>query len=102
VELSNYVAFVLKLLISFGLAFQLPVILVALGSAGIVSATQLREKRRHVIVGLMVAAMLLTPPDPLTLLLMAIPLILLYEICIWIVLVKERRREPADDTAFEP
>lgn len=91
-ELSDYVGFVLRLLLAFGLAFELPVIVLALGSMGIVSSEQLRSKRRYVIVGLMVAAMFLTPPDPLTLLLMAVPMALLYEFCIWIIRFKESRQ----------
>jgi len=89
VELSDYVGFVMKLLIAFGLAFELPVIILALGSTGIITSDQLRGKRRYVIVGLMVAAMLLTPPDPFTLLMMAVPMALLYELCIWIIRFNE-------------
>lgn len=91
VELSDYVSFVLKLLVGFGLGCEVPVIILALGALGIVRSDQLRAKRRHVIVGLMVVAMLLTPPDPFTLLLMAIPMAILYEACIWIIWAKERR-----------
>jgi sec-independent protein translocase protein TatC len=92
VELGDYVSFVLKLLICFGLAFELPVIVLALGTVGVVNSGQLRRYRRHVIVGLLVAAMLLTPPDPVTQLLMAAPMALLYEACIWLVRLIERRR----------
>ena len=95
VELGDYVAFALRLLIAFGLAFELPVVVVALGSLGIVNSGQLRRKRRHVIVGLLIAAMLLTPPDPLSQILMALPLIVLYEMCIWIVWARERRQAAA-------
>ena len=93
VELSDYVAFALKLLMAFGLAFELPVVLLALGGLGILSSDQLRRKRRHVIVGLMVLAMLLTPPDPLTQLLMAVPMALLYEACIWLIWLREKSRK---------
>lgn len=89
VELVDYVGFVLKLLIAFGLAFELPVVVLALGYMGIISSKQLREKRPVVIVSLLVLAMLLTPPDPMTQLLMAIPMTILYEICIWLVRAKE-------------
>ncbi|HEY5654107.1 MAG TPA: twin-arginine translocase subunit TatC [Pontiella sp.] len=80
---NKYIAFALQLLLGFGLAFQLPVVILILGKMGLLNSGQLREKRRHVIVGLLVLAMLLTPPDVLTQLLMAGPLILMYEFCIW-------------------
>ena len=80
---NKYISFSLQLLLGFGLAFQLPVVILILGKMGLVNARQLREKRRHVIVALLVVAMILTPPDVMTQLLMAAPLILLYEFCIW-------------------
>ncbi len=80
---NKYIAFALQLLLGFGLAFQLPVVILILGKMGLVNSTQLREKRRHVIVGLLILSMALTPPDVMTQLLMAAPLILLYEFCIW-------------------
>lgn len=95
VELADYVAFVLKLLIAFGTAFELPVLILALGGLGVLHSRQLRAKRRHVIVGLLIVAMLLTPPDPLTQLLMAVPMALLYEACIWTLWFVERRRRRA-------
>jgi len=70
-------------MLAFGLAFQLPVILIVLGKMGFIGSDVLRKKRRHVIVILLVFSMLLTPPDVLTQLLLATPLILLYELCIW-------------------
>jgi sec-independent protein translocase protein TatC len=92
VELSDYVGFTLKLLIAFGLAFELPVVVLLLGSLGIVTSSQLREKRRHAIVVLLIIAMFLTPPDPITQVLMAAPMALLYEICIWVLYGLEKRR----------
>lgn len=80
---NKYIAFAIQLLLGFGIAFQLPVVILILGKMGLVNSRQLREKRRHVIVGLLVLAMILTPPDVMTQLLMAAPLILLYEFCIW-------------------
>lgn len=95
-ETPGYVAFVLRLLIAFGLTFQLPVVILILGNLGILSSRQLRDKRRHVIVALMVLAMLLTPSDPFTMMLMAAPLVVLYEICIWLVWSRERRSRGRD------
>lgn len=91
IELGDYVVFVLKLMLAFGIAFELPVVVLALGHMGLVSSSLLRQKRRHVIVGLAVVAMLLTPQDPYTMVLMALPLILLYEGCVWMIYFKERR-----------
>jgi len=91
VELADYVGFAMKLLVAFGLAFELPVVVLALGSMGVVSADQLRRKRPYVIVGLLVLAMLLTPPDPFTQLLMAVPMALLYELCIVVIAVRQKR-----------
>lgn len=91
-ETTGYIRFVIRILLAFGLAFQLPVLVVLLGAGGIVSAAQLRTYRRHVIVGLFVLAMLLTPPDPFTMVLMAMPLVILFEVTIWLVVGMEKRR----------
>ena len=102
---NKYIAFALQLLLGFGLAFQLPVVILILGKMGLVNSTQLREKRRHVIVGLLVLAMALTPPDIMTQLLMAAPLILLYEFCIWFLHFSGNRAVPAteeEDVEEEP
>ena len=80
---SKYITFVLQIVLAFGLAFQLPIIIIVLGKMGILGSVELRKKRKHVIIGLLIFAMLLTPPDVLTQLLLATPLILLYEFCIW-------------------
>ncbi len=96
-RVDTYVSFVLKLLLAFGAAFELPVVVLAMGAMGIVNSRQLRNKRRHVIVGLMIMSMLLTPQDPGTMLLMAAPLCVLYEACIWILWAKERRKAEAQD-----
>ncbi|MBT8046560.1 MAG: twin-arginine translocase subunit TatC [Pontiella sp.] len=94
---NKYISFALQLLLGFGIAFQLPVVILILGKMGLVNSTQLREKRRHVIVALLILAMLLTPPDVMTQLLMAAPLILLYEFCIWFLYFSGNRGVPAPE-----
>ena len=96
IMITSYVVFCLRLLLGFGVAFELPVLLVFLGYLGIVSSRQLREKRSQVIVILLIVAMLLTPPDIFTQLMMAGPMIVLYEISIWIIKLNERRGAERD------
>ena len=88
-KIEKYLGFVMHLLIGFGLAFELPLILILLGRMGFVSTQQLRSHRRHVFIGILVLAMLLTPPDIITQLQMAIPLYLLYECCIGVLRLLE-------------
>jgi len=96
IRASGYLALAIKLLAAFGLAFELPVLLLVLGLLGLVDSKMLREKRRHVIVGIFILAMILTPPDPVTQVMMGAPMIVLYEICIWIIHFRERaQKSPA-------
>jgi sec-independent protein translocase protein TatC len=91
---TSYVAFSIQLMIAFGLAFELPIALMVLGYMGIVSSAMLRSKRRYAIVILFIVAMVLTPgPDIFSQVIMAGPLILLYEICIWSIRLFERKRK---------
>lgn len=92
-EVISYIRFVIRLLLAFGMAFQLPVLIVMLGAAGLVTVSQLRAGRCYVIVALFVLAMLVTPPDPFTMVLMAVPLVLLFEITILILQGTEKHRE---------
>ena len=89
VQIENYVPLVLKLVLAFGLVFQVPLLLFVLGWLGIISSKSLRSWRRFAIVLAFFLGMVLTPPDPMSQLLMAIPLILLYEVSIWGVYFKE-------------
>ena len=78
-DISAYLDFVLVLFLAFGLAFELPVAMVILALLGWVTPTQLREGRGYAVVGIFVIAAIVTPPDVVSQLMLAIPMCLLYE-----------------------
>lgn len=95
-RVSEYLNLVMALLLAFGLCFQLPVVMTLLGMAGIVSSRALASSRKYAIVAIAVVAAFVTPPDPLSQLMLGIPLVLLYEVSIWCVRLIELRRRKAD------
>ncbi len=84
-KVEEYLGLVTTLVLAFGLCFQMPVVLSLLARVGMVSAQMLRTGRRYAIVGIAAFSALVTPPDPLSMLLMTIPLYGLYELSIWLV-----------------
>lgn len=95
-KVSDYLNLVTALLLAFGLCFQLPVVMTLLGLAGIISSKVMAEGRRYAIVAVVVVAAVVTPPDPISQLMLAIPLVLLYEVSIWCVRLIEMRRRKTD------
>ena len=90
IRIEGYISIVLKTIIAFGMVFQMPLVLFVLGWFGIVTSAALRAKRRIAIVLAFAIAMFLTPPDPMSQIVMAVPLCLLYELSIWAIWLKER------------
>jgi sec-independent protein translocase protein TatC len=90
--INSYVTFSSQLLIAFGLAFEIPMVLLILGRLGIISGEWLRAHRRHAVVAALIIACVLTPPDVVSQIFLTIPLMLMYEGCIWLVLAWDRKR----------
>ena len=92
-DIDKYLSFVLTMFIAFGVTFEVPVVVVLLVKFGIVSIEKLKEVRSYVIVGAFVVAAVVTPPDVLSQLLLAIPLCVLYEVGILFARFVEKQAE---------
>ncbi|UPT64714.1 MAG: twin-arginine translocase subunit TatC [Hyphomonadaceae bacterium JAD_PAG50586_4] len=102
-KVEEYMGLVTTLVLAFGLMFQLPVVLSLLGKVGIVSSKLLQQGRRYAIVGIAAFSALVTPNDVISMIVMAVPVYLLYEISIWIVAAMERTRAKEEaGTAVTP
>ena len=93
-DISSYLDFILKLFFAFGLAFEIPVVIVLLCWTGFTNPENLRAKRPYVIVGAFVVGMLLTPPDVISQSMLAIPMLLLFELGIIIGALITKNKEP--------
>ncbi|MFM6961513.1 MAG: twin-arginine translocase subunit TatC [Polynucleobacter victoriensis] len=100
-DIDKYLSFAMTTFLAFGLTFEVPVVVVVLVKLGMVRIKKLKEIRPYVIVGAFVIAAIVTPPDVLSQLLLAIPLCLLYELGIFIARFYEPKLDPADIEAEE-
>jgi len=91
-KVSEYLTLVMRLMLAFGLAFQMPVLLTLMARVGLITAAGLARQRRYAIVGIFVAAAVLTPPDIFSQVSLAVPLLLLFEISIWCCKFVEKKR----------
>ncbi len=99
-KVSEYLSLITTLILAFGITFQLPVVLTLLARIGILTSDQLKKARRFAIVGVFIVAAVLTPPDVVSQLALAIPTLLLYEISVYLVRIVEKRRA-AEEKARE-
>lgn len=99
-SLSEYLGFALKLLIAFGLIFEMPLFSFFLARMGLITAELMRKVRRYAILAIFIVAAILTPPDVMSQMLMAIPMLLLYELSIWVAAAFGRKpKNTAEATA---
>jgi sec-independent protein translocase protein TatC len=93
IRIGSYIEFVSRLLLAIGLVFELPVVTTFLAKIGIISSRWLANKRKIAIIGAFIVAAVITPtPDPINQTLVAVPLIILYEACIWLAKLVEKRK----------
>ena len=96
-KVNEYLSLVMKLIFAFGISFQLPVVLSLLARVGIVDSNFLKTRRKYVIVIIFAAEALLTPPDPITQIGLAVPLLILYELSIFSVKFIENKELEKDN-----
>ncbi len=97
IEIKEYISFVLRMILVFGVIFELPVISFILARLGLITPKLLRKIRAYAIFVIALLSALITPQDPLTMVMAMVPLIILYEVSIFVAWVGKRRREPDNE-----
>ena len=92
-KVNEYLSLIMRLIFAFGVSFQLPVILSLLARIGIIDSKYLRDRRKYFVVIIFAMAAILTPPDPITQIGLALPLLLLYELSIFTVKFIEKKKD---------
>ena len=92
-KVNEYLSLIMRLIFAFGVSFQLPVILSLLARIGIIDSDYLRQRRKYFVVSIFALAAILTPPDPITQIGLALPLLLLYELSILTVKFIEKKKD---------
>jgi len=92
-KVNEYLSLIMRLIFAFGISFQLPVVLSLLARAGFIDSAYLKKRRKYVIVIIFAAAAFLTPPDPITQIGLALPLLILYELSILTVKIIEKKKD---------
>jgi sec-independent protein translocase protein TatC len=100
ITLDSYIAFLGKMITAFGLMFQLPLVVLLLSMLGIVTPDFMKKARRYAIVIIFVVAAILTPPDALSQIMLAAPILLLYEASVWICIAVTKKREREEREGF--
>lgn len=98
-DIDSYFGFVISMFLAFGMTFEVPIVVVVLNRMGIADLQKLKQARPYVIVGAFIIAAIFTPPDVLSQLLLAIPLVVLYQLGIFLVAMFGRKAEPQSDDA---
>lgn len=101
-SVQQYFSFALKLLFAFGVVFELPVVIFFLTKMGIVTPETLKKKRKYAIMGTFVVGAILTPPDVITQCMMAVPLIVLYEIGILVSKLARKKKDDPEEEEISP
>ncbi len=101
VSITSYIGFIIRLCLLMGIVFEMPLLALLLGRMGLLSAAWLRKFRRHSVVIIFILSAVFTPPDVLTQVFMAGPLIILYELSIYIVKIVEKKREHREESDHE-